>query len=1418
MTLFTSFRKKLALGLVYCLISANTHAALTSIAQVPLVNSATATVLPNIFFVLDNSGSMAWNYLPDWANSSNSALFANAVYNGVYYDPAVVYTPPVVYTSTGAIDTTTYPKMTSANTAAFTAVPDDGYGVQASTTSNLVGNAFYYTFIPGEYCQKPDLRTCNAQSSPTASYPYPATLRWCTNSAQTQCQAARIDSGTTTYQTARIPGTVITAAVSAKTPNTTVGSGTASTSITGITVNGAQIMNAATASTTNTSTMATNIANAINACTAAITGACTVAGFSATSGSGKVQIIAPASMGNITYTPVVTRSVTTNALSFAPGAFSGGVTGVTVPGSNNLVNIVSTTLTYPYPGSSTKASSRTDCVGTTCTYLEEMTNYANWWAYYQTRMQMMKTSASIAFAPIGSTYRVGFYAIHNNTGTDFLNVSDFTTTQKNAWYGRMFASIPNNATPLRTALSTAGRMYAGQLNGTTLNGSTVVDPMQYSCQQNFTILSTDGYWNEPDPGGYQLDGTTAVGNQDGYAQRPQLDGTVGATSTTTTTITTTTPTTTTTSAPTTKVVRTQAVTPDTTTTPWSRTLTSVSSTANCNPGSSATCLQDNGVNSAGSTRTWCMEPNSSNGTQCSSVGSGGSAFVCRGSGSATNVPTGGTGCVTDGGGQKWCLFANNTTTGTSSCSPVLSGNSVYVCKVTAGYTVTTLSQTYNQITRTATTNVVDTTTNDVIGTTTTTNDITTEVIVVTNGVTMSDTITPSSSVVGPTAIPSTATSTASPVSTTTATISDTGAPTAMTTWTNGSTVTSCVPLGSLPFPAGSSNNASTPTSGAPSDVFGATTTTTLSTVGPTTGMYSTVTSVGAPTSTTTSTTTTNAGSGGTPNTLADVAQYYYVTDLRTTALGNCTGSPVAPATTGNDVCRNNVPISGVDTASWQHMTTFTLGLGANGFMQYLPNYLNATSGDYFDVKNGTTANPSAGVCTWQASGACNWPVPVSNTQTTIDDLWHAAVNGRGQYFSATNPSTLTSALQTALATVTAVTGTSAAATTSNPNVTSGDNFVFSSTFTTNEWDGQLVRQQLSLTTGVVSNTIDWSAQAQLDATTFSSRVIYTRDSSTANGFKAFTWGNLTAAQQAYFQTPNVSGLSQFCLIGPSCLSASNQTSAQGQPLVDFLRGDRSNEGVASDTSTYYRARVHVLGDIVNAEAVYVKGSLLSYADTGFAAFATSNATRQGMVYIAANDGMLHAFNASTGAESWAYIPTFVLPNLYKLADKNYTGQHQYYIDGTPVAADVYFGSAWHTIVVGGQAGGGRGYFALDVTDPANPKSLWEFTDTNMGLTFGNPEITKLKDGTWVVLVTSGYNNVSTGDGVGRLYVLNAQTGAVIRTISTGVGTTTTPSNLGKIRAWVDNASVDNTALRVYGGDMLGNVWRFDVNGDVGAPG
>ena len=273
--------------------------------------------------------------------------------------------------------------------------------------------------------------------------------------------------------------------------------------------------------------------------------------------------------------------------------------------------------------------------------------------------------------------------------------------------------------------------------------------------------------------------------------------------------------------------------------------------------------------------------------------------------------------------------------------------------------------------------------------------------------------------------------------------------------------------------------------------------------------------------------------------------------------------------------------------------------------------------------------------------------------------------------------------------------------------------------------------------------------------------------------------------------------------------------------------------------------------------MYVKAPFASYSDAGYldgaAPFKTSGTayTRLPMVYVAANDGMLHAFYAGSsttdplgGKERWAFVPSMVLPNLYKLADDNYKNNHAYSVDGTPAVGDFYdtSASAWKTMLMAGLNGGGKGYYALDITDPETPKGLWEFkwsdtcydssnatthyADCHIGYTFSNPLLTKLTDGTWVVFVASGYNNVNspvkTGDGNSYLYVLRAYDGKILYKIatnnpdSTPVGTATTPSGLNHIVNWVDSTLVNNTTLRVYGGDLLGNMWRFDVN-DILAP-
>ena len=717
-------------------------------------------------------------------------------------------------------------------------------------------------------------------------------------------------------------------------------------------------------------------------------------------------------------------------------------------------------------------------------------------------------------------------------------------------------------------------------------------------------------------------------------------------------------------------------------------------------------------------------------------------------------------------------------------------------------------------------------------------------------------------------------------------------------WSTTNTSTVCTNTASLPIPASVWDTppySSTATGGTG-------VTTILSTVGPTAGTPN----------------TTGSSSGGTSDTLADVAEYYYITDLRTPLIDPVTGLPSVDARTnlpnglgnnlsgapgvvnGTDISANNVPSSGLDAASHQHMTTFTLGLGARGRMVFDPAYANETATtvaattaagnplrDYYDISVGST--PTASICSWQVGGSCNWPTPGSNNIENIDDLWHAAANGRGTYFSAGNPTGLATALSSALAGVSARTGSAAAATTSNAFVTQGDNFLFRSTFVSQQWSGELIRQQLDIVTGAVLSTVDWSAQSKLDAN--ASRNIYFYDAAATNKLSQFNLTNLTAAAlNGNFTPAYIASLSQLCAAGATCLPSwtaattypaghlhkngttwyivnttytsgatfgatdtTNSTASDvgNANLVNFIRGDRTYEGADTDLTKFYRQRTHVMGDIVNSETTYVKGALSpSYADPGYDTYKTSVSTRQSMVYVGANDGMLHAFYAGDGMidsttghvvttggvnilggnEAWAFIPTAVMPNLYKLADKNYHLQHQYYVDGSPVTADICisnctnkFTAVWKTILVGGLNGGGKGYFALDITNPIHPVALWEFADPNMGYSYGNPKVVKLKNGKWVAVFTSGYNN-TTGDGKGYLYIVDAYTGALVTTINssgiigTGVGSVATPSGLGRLDAPLITPGVDATATAVYAGDMLGNLWRFDINGDLGAVG
>ena len=1072
----------------------------------------------------------------------------------------------------------------------------------------------------------------------------------------------------------------------------------------------------------------------------------------------------------------------------------------------------------------------------------QQANFGNWYSYYRTRLMMMKAAAGRAFQSLSNKYRVGFITINPNnpvSADKFLSIRDFetptppaTTSQKTDWYTLLYGQTTNGSTPLREALSRVGRYYAGKTDG--INDSMIdvastppkLDPVQYSCQQNFTILTTDGYWNGNS--GKTINATTmgSTSNFDGVFGELDAHNTAG-----------------------TKF----AISPygiydgasETRTTVDKENEYRVTSTG-CSPVNIGTILQESTSQlqeqvtrltastaslqtRAGVLQTCPKSPGNcgasdwSNTASCTWDTSGSSRRSCR---------------------YVWGSWTNTLSTCTKAYSSNTSNGTVWSGNGTdCGYTAYTApaavasctaatassSNPYNVITaRTCNTQVI-TPYHPVTACNATT---------VPNGAgeTTQCSYTPWSTPVDSPSCSAVAQS-SGPNYTVAAATQCANNPVTMATqkmqfrtFTNTTTA-----IFSGTTQVGSSTSTGwTPASPSWTDITG----TSCTRVDQATVPYNPIPSrrrplaAESPTPTAPCTewpcTSSVAGTGGSVNSLSDVAQYYYVNDLRP---NGTTGEG------GIDVSENNVPRSGEgsldDKATWQHMTTFTLGLGLAGELDYRSDYRTASTGHFAEIRAGTR----------------NWPVPPNSTSlvpSKLDDLWHAAVNGRGQFFSAADPDTVVTSLQSALAGVNNRVASAAAAATSTLEPVAGDNFAYIAKYITGVWSGDLEAKTIALVndaaTGTAAGEVSaepvWSAATKLALKTFDAcdtRTIKLFRAGGTDNLVDFKWNtyacdgagvpsgsavtSLNATEQAYFGSTQLAALGQYSTM--TTTPVNQRTLAVGAPMVNFLRGQRGNEGYESGSATaFYRTRNGALGDIVNAQPLYVRAPTRNFTDTGFAAYKAAKAGRAPVVYLAANDGMLHAFNgaADGGDELWAFIPSLVLPSLYRLADTDYGVNHRFFTDGSPISGDIYdtTAAAWKTILVAGLNKGGKGYYALDITDPASPKGLWEFTDADLGYSYGNPIIGKLNDGTWVVFVTSGLNNA---DGKGYLYVLNAVTGAIRYKIATTAGTVADPSGLTKITGYVVlNADTDLTFNHIYGVDLHGNVWRFDVNDVLGPSG
>ncbi|MBN8743833.1 MAG: hypothetical protein J0I24_05950 [Thiomonas arsenitoxydans] len=318
---------------------------------------------------------------------------------------------------------------------------------------------------------------------------------------------------------------------------------------------------------------------------------------------------------------------------------------------------------------------------------------------------------------------------------------------------------------------------------------------------------------------------------------------------------------------------------------------------------------------------------------------------------------------------------------------------------------------------------------------------------------------------------------------------------------------------------------------------------------------------------------------------------------------------------------------------------------------------------------------------------------------------------------------------------------------------------------------------------------------------------------------AATGAATTEAWDAALQLPAAGARTVYTLVGGSYV-AFDGTHVNGKygwttDLVNYIRGDASKE---IRNGGAYRNRTTALGDIINSQPIYVgKPEAGPYANatfTGsasFKTFAATQATRTPTIYVSANDGMLHGFNANTGVETFAFMPGAVLAastNPSVLAQKSYgsgLNPHQYFNDGEITVADVYTGSpaAWRTVLVGTTGRGTtRTIYALDITDPASVKFLWEVAAGYLGQIIGKPIIAQTANGQWSVLVGNGMNSDS---GTAELLQISLNDG----TVSRHATNTATDNGLSTPAVWIDNLA-NGISTKAYAGDLQGNVWSFDL--------
>ncbi len=552
------------------------------------------------------------------------------------------------------------------------------------------------------------------------------------------------------------------------------------------------------------------------------------------------------------------------------------------------------------------------------------------------------------------------------------------------------------------------------------------------------------------------------------------------------------------------------------------------------------------------------------------------------------------------------------------------------------------------------------------------------------------------------------------------------------------------------------------------------------------------------------------------STVADVAQYYYSTDL--------------------SALNDKVPITTFDANPKQHMVTYTVAFGLDG-------YLLDTNNDGQPDFNTNTKLPG----TWTESSNWGDPSGSSDKPEKIDDLWHAAYNARGLFVSAGSPDKIAAGFKHIFEAINnaqpqsyagSATAVSFNSSTLIPSVSAAYLAQFSKS-DKGSWSGDVLSYSFDEKTKSVKQSPDWNASTVLDARVNATtklitnpRTILTFNNTTGKSMP-FLWGNLTTEQKN------------------DLLKDASVTKAQAR--LNYLRGDRNNEGAGEN----FRVRDHLLGDIIHSDPLSVgkpsgfwpnRYPFPATLGETYNEFKLSQENRQRKVYAGANDGMLHAFSATDGSELMAYIPNTVFSantseGLHYLTQTDY--DHRYYVDMPSVVSDVFIdtgpGRSWHSVLISGEMAGGKGIFALDITDPsqfseanAAKVALWEFDssdDSDMGYSFSLPSVAMMPNGKWAVIFGNGYNN--NGKGQAALFIAFVEAGLdgnwssvsgdyikielpvagdpTAAQVAAGINCNALATCNGLSSVQTYSTKQNSVTDRVYAGDLKGNMWAFDLS-------